>query len=134
MSNDEKELKKLIKKINKKMENPAIKKKVNDAISVIEQIFESEIDINIVYPLGVEDYKKVVESYDEKELLKVLPNTVISLGEFKTILDREADKNLKLTIDPIYLTNKGINEIYDVIITTLDDKIILVPKNKENGE
>jgi len=122
---------KMVERIQKKMEDPDVKKEVDDAVAKIEAIFGTQIDLSIVYRAGLEEYKETFDFYNESGYLdEPLPENVMTLGEFKGHLNNESDNNLKLTIDPLYLDKKGINEIYDLIITTLDDRIILVPKNR----
>jgi len=131
MNSREDEYMKLVKKINKKMENPVLRKQVDEAISKIETIFDTQIDISLVFRVGLEEYKEIFNEYNENgQLEDDLPDNVLTLGDLKKYLDNETDNNLKLTIDPLFLDKKGINEIYDLLITTLDDRIILVPKNK----
>lgn len=127
MSDDDK-LKELVEKLNKKLKDPEIKKEVTDAIEKIEEIFETEIDISIIFNETVNDYKELFSEYDLDDVPDL--DDVLTLGHLKTVLDEETDDELKIGIDPIYLKEKGINNISDLIITTFEDKIILVPKGK----
>ena len=53
------------------------------------------------------------------------PEYFSRLKDFISMLEDE-DGDLKLSFDPIYL-KKGINNINNMLITTIGDKIIIVP-------
>ena len=117
----------LVKGIDERMSDPKLKKKVNDAVRVIEEIFEAQIDISLVYTIGLEEYKDIYDNYDLDELKKKPKKEVMTVKEFISCFDGESE-DLKITMDGIYL-KKGLNDINNMYVTTLDDnKIIIAPK------
>ena len=126
MEKKDKKYEELVAAIDEKMADPLLKKKVEDAVATIEEIFEAQIDISLVYSIGLEEYKEVYEKYEEGELSKEPEKEVMNVKEFISCLEREPE-DYKIVMDGIYL-EKGLNEINNLYITTLDNKIIVVPK------
>ena len=124
-----------LKKIKEKLEKyPELNDEIESYMIRLSEIFEGEVDLNITYNFNVENYSKKFDEYNEDDLSKYASNTM-NLEDLLNILNTEKDTELKLAIDPIYL-NKGINDINDVLLTTYENKIIIVPvsKNKNNEE
>ena len=121
----DKELDKYLKRIQNKMEtNPQLKEEVEELVARLTDIFESEIDLSIKFDINVEDYKKEYVKYEDEEFT-VASEDVMRVEDLKSIIDDE-EQHLYLSIDPIYL-KKGINDVKDMLITTYENKIILVP-------
>jgi len=53
----------------------------------------------------------------------------MTLNNLKTMLNDE-EGDLYLSIDPLYIKD-GINDINDMLITTVKDRIILIPTIKK---
>ena len=113
-------------------ENPELSNKINLYKDELSKIFEIDVDITLIFDDDVESYKSVFDGYevnDEVEYDINTNNTTMVLSEFTNMLNDE-DKNLNLSFDPIYL-KKGINNIEDILITTYNDNIIIVPVRKK---
>jgi hypothetical protein len=72
---------------------------------------------------NIDEYHHQIE---ERESFYTDSSNKMELHELVNYLASE-DQTLHVHIDPIYLKD-GINEIKNVILTTLDDKVIIVPK------
>lgn len=119
------ELDKFLERIRLKMEdNPELKDEVEVLVTRLGDIFEAEIDLNIKFDPNVEDYKKEFIKYEDEEFIPANKGTMRVDDLSKLLEDEESD--LYLSIDPIYLKN-GINDINDMLVTTYENKIILVP-------
>ena len=124
---DNEELNNLLKKIEKKLENnPELREEIAFHIERMEEIFETNVEVYVVHSFGEDQYRDVFENYSDDDL----NYESMTLGVFIDILKQE-DKNLKVSIDPIYL-KKGINSIEGVLLTTLNDKLIIVPTSKKD--
>lgn len=123
----------IIKRIQNKLDkNPELQDEIEKHILAIQEIFEHPIEVNLIYG------DEIFDDYDEDgELFEDLENVDLSksmtINEFIDFLSKEKEGNLKIAIDPIYL-KKGINEITNVLITTYDDKAIIVPANRKEDE
>ncbi len=120
---EEDDIKKKFEEVNKKLNNPKISKKVDDYLKKISALVDCNVELNFSISPHGEDYSEIQDSEDY-----IIPEeTTMTLIEFiDHIVGKETDNDLKIYIDPIYL-KKGVNEIVDLLITTLDDRIILVP-------
>ena len=127
---DSEEYNKILKRIEKKLNrNPQLKRKLASHIESIEEILENKIDVTVVFDKGVDDYEDEFEKYqfnldDHYESME--------LGEFINFIGEE-DETYKVFIDPLYL-KKGINNITNVLVTTIDDAVIIVPKSDKKDE
>lgn len=115
----EEEKNKHLDKIKHKLKNKKIKNELENHMDKIQKIFECPISVSLVF--GGEDYSENVDERDEFLSSKKMP-----LEDFVNFLNTE-DKSLYVNIDPIYLKD-GVNEISNVLLTTLDDKLIIVPQ------
>ena len=125
-----KDVDKKLKEIERKLtENPELKDELKELVNRIEDIFDTAIEINIVSNQSVDEYLGLFNEYDEKDL----EYNAMNLGEFIDYL-KEEERHLDVSIDPLYLKD-GINEINNVILTTIDKKVIIVPMiNKKENE
>ena len=118
------ELDKFLTRIRDKMdENPELKEEVELIVTRLGDIFEADIDLNIRFDPNVEDYREEFIKYEDDDFILADDDTM-TVDDMITLLEDE--ENLYLSIDPIYLKN-GINDIKDMLITTYENKIILVP-------
>ena len=122
-----KDVDKKLKEIEEKLiKNPDLRVEIKELVNRIEEIFDTAVEINIVSNQSVDEYLGLFNEYDTNEL----DYHAMSLGDFIDYISKE-DKTLNLSIDPLYLKD-GINEINNVILTTIDDKVVIVPMiNKE---
>lgn len=105
--------------IKHKLKNATIKDKLEKHMDEIQKIFECPISVSLVF--GGDNYTGQVDERDEFLTSKKMP-----LSDFVSFLTDE-DQSLYVTIDPLYLKD-GINELSNVLVTTVDDKVIIVPK------
>lgn len=105
--------------IKNKLKNKKIKDKLEDHISKIQEIFECPIKISLMF--DDEDYSNDINDREEFESSKKL-----YLDEFMEFLESE-DKSLVVHIDPLYLKD-GINEISNILLTSIDEKLIIIPE------
>jgi hypothetical protein len=125
MDEYDKELNKYLKRIKNKFEdNPELKDEIEDLVYRLTEIFESEVDLSVKFDLNVEDYRKEYIKYEDEDL-ELTSDKVMKVSDLKSIIDEE-EQHLYLSVDPIYL-KQGINDIEDLIITTYENKLILVP-------
>jgi hypothetical protein len=124
MSDYDDELDKFLKRIQDKMnDNPELKDEVSDMVERLSEIFESEIDLSIKFDLNVEDYREEYVKYEDDDF-QIADEDTMTVKDLENILKDEED--LYLSIDPIYLKS-GINDIKDILVTTYENKIIIVP-------
>jgi hypothetical protein len=128
MSSSSEEYERIQKEIEEKLEaNPSLKDEIEAYVDRIEEILGYSVDLHVVYLEGVSDYIETLNEYDDIEISKAM-----TLRQFIDFLDEE-DENLEVNIDPIYL-KKGINSINNILLTTVGDKLIIVPKINEKDE
>lgn len=126
---NENHIEKKLKEIDKKLKNnPHLIEKINNHIFSIEEILGTNIQISVLFIDDFTDHFEEVKNtlFIENEIL----DDTITLNEFLNFFKGE-DGDSKVLFDPVYL-KKGLNEIKNVLVTTLDDKLIIVPKNKED--
>ena len=107
--------------IKHKLKNKSVKNNLEKHISAIQKIFECPISISLVFDNDDKYTNEVTER-------KVYGENKMYLEDFIKFLNSE-DKSLHVNIDPIYLKD-GINEIKNVLLTSMDDKLIIVPQIK----
>lgn len=131
----------VLKKIYERLSDKSVKKELYDSIKKIEDIYGYPIDIALIITdtnetFGVDTYNEDSYRYgqemDYDYMLKKPQDGTMKLSEFKQFLSEE-DPELKICIDPIYL-KQGINEIGNVLLTTYNNKVIIVPKPTETNE
>lgn len=111
--------------------NPDIKEKIQDHIDALEELFEADVDVNIVYNSNVNEYREIYDAYKGK-IVEPDDESIMILEDFLGMLNNE-EKHLKLSFDPLYL-KEGINNVNNMLITTYDDNIIIVPTIKKEEE
>lgn len=109
------------KKVKHKLKNKKIKDELEKHIMKIQNIFECDINISLVF--DKEDYPAKLH---EREMFNV--DNKMYLSDLIDTLNSE-DKSLVVNIDPIYL-KEGVNELKNVLLTSIDDKLIIVPEIK----
>ena len=129
----EEDFNKFIDRIKDKLDNnPELREEIESNVSRLSEIFETDVNINLEYYPNVENYKEIFKKYDvndiEKPIIQPDLESPMMLSDLKTMLDDEDD--LYLCIDPLYIKD-GINDINDMLITTVKDRIILVPTVKK---
>lgn len=115
--NSEERYKKRIGEVNKKLDNPKIKKKIENFLTKLTAELDCEVEILFnVYP-EIDEYADYMET-EEFNLPKDIPT--MNLRDFVDHINKE-DMNYNVYVDPIYL-KKGLNEINDLLTTTVDNK------------
>lgn len=112
--------------------NPELSDKIEEYKDKLSKIFETDIDITLNFSENIESYRNVLNDYDEDGLLDSNDEQSMVLSEFIEMLQTEKG-NLKLSFDPLHM-KKGINNINNMLITTYDDTIIIVPIRKKEEE
>lgn len=130
---NEEEFNKFLDRIRDKLvDNPELNDEIEDNIARLSEIFETDVNINLEYYPNVENYRETFKKYNVDDIDKssIQPDleSVMTLTDLKVMLDEE-EEELKLCIDPIYIKD-GINDINDMLVTTLNDRIILIPTVK----
>ena len=128
---DEERINQKMNEIDRKLKNnPKLIEVINNHIFSIEEILETNIQVNILF---FDDYNEHINEMNNSLFIEEKNyNDTITLEEFIGFFNDE-EKNMKVLFDPIYL-KKGLNEIKNLLITTVDDKIIIVPKTNKNEE
>ena len=130
---EEEDFNKFLDRIKNKLENnPDLREEIEQNVSRLSEIFETDVNINLEYYPNVENYKEIFKKYNveniEKPIIQPDLESPMTLTNFKTMLDDE-EEDLYLCIDPLYIKD-GINDINDMLITTVKDRIILIPTVK----
>lgn len=126
----EEEFQKIIKEIEDKLEkNPELKDEIQKNVENIEKILGYQIDVSVVYMQGLDEYDEIMQKTNIDLDIDEEP---MRLQDFIDFIGEE-DRELKVIIDPLYMKN-GLNKISNVITTTLDDYIVIVPKNDNKDE
>jgi len=121
MVNDD-DYKKRYEEVNKKLSDPTISSKIDKYLQKISKLVDCDVELNFTILPHLDDYAEMQES-DEF----VIPEyPTMKLGDFVNHLNKEQDGSFDVYVDPIYLKS-GVNEIVDMLITTLDKKVIIVP-------
>jgi hypothetical protein len=107
------------KMIKHKLKNKKIKDELEKYILKIQSIFECDINISLVF--NDNEYVSGISDRETFNTEKKMP-----LADLINTLNSE-DKSLYVNIDPIYLKD-GINEINNILLTSIDDKLIIIPK------
>ena len=131
---EEEDFNKFLDRIKNKLENnPDLREEIEQNVSRLSEIFETDVNINLEYYPNVENYKEIFKKYNveniEKPIIQPDLESPMTLTNFKTMLDDE-EEDLFLCIDPLYIKD-GINDINDMLITTVKDRIILIPTVKK---
>jgi len=131
--NDE-DFHKFIDRINDKLDNnPELREEIEQNVSRLSEIFETNVNIDLEYYPNAENYMDIFGEYDDEDFNGVIiqPDleSPMTLNNLKTMLNDE-EGDLYLSIDPLYIKD-GINDINDMLITTVKDRIILIPTIKK---
>lgn len=128
------ELNELMKKIKDKIDNsPELKAEIQSLVNRLQDIFEANVELNISYDLDIENYSEEFLKYDESDILEADERSMKVDDLIEMLNDENTDYDL--SIDPLYL-KKGLNNIKNMLVTTYENKLILVPiieKNEENN-
>lgn len=108
--------------VNKRLEDEAVTKKIDGYLAKISKLVGCEVELIFKVEPYLDDYLEMQDSDDF--YIPKLPT--LKLHEFVDHLQRERDGNLNVYIDPLHLS-KGVNEIKDVLITTQNSTLIIVP-------
>jgi hypothetical protein len=128
---DEDEFEKIIRDIKDRLDkNEKLKIEVQNNVANIERIIGYEVEVSVIFDKGASDYDEIMKEYEPLEINDI--DEKLKLGEFINFISEE-DLNNNLVIDPLYLKG-GLNLITNVLITTIDDCIVIVPKIKEKDE
>lgn len=127
--NQEERYRKRVEELNKKLQDVKIKKKIDNFLLKMTQELNCDVEILFnVYP-EVDEYGDYMDS-EEFEIPTEIPT--MKLKDFVNHINKE-DMNYNVFIDPIYL-KKGLNEINDVLTTTLDNNMIIVPISDKSNK
>jgi hypothetical protein len=125
------EFEKIMSEIEHKLKNnPKLKEEIQNSVANIEKILGYEVDVSVIYNRGVSDYEQELEGYNLDIDDDV--DEEIKLKDFIKFIEDE-DSDYKVMIDPLYM-KKGVNKITNVLVTTVDDYVIIVPKTSEENE
>jgi hypothetical protein len=125
------EFEKIMREIEQKLKNnPKLKEEIQNSVANIEKILGYEVDVSVIYNRGVSDYEQELEGYNLDIDDDV--DEEIKLKDFIKFIEDE-DSDYKVMIDPLYM-KKGVNKITNVLVTTVDDYVIIVPKTSEVNE
>ena len=125
------EFEKIMREIEQKLKNnPKLKEEIQNSVANIERILGYEVDVSVIYNRGVSDYEQELEGYNLDIDDDV--DEEIKLKDFIKFIEDE-DSDYKVMIDPLYM-KKGVNKITNVLVTTVDDYVIIVPKTSEENE
>lgn len=130
----------ILRKIFERLSNPEIKKELSDSIKKIEEIYGYPIDISLIIgesdPIEMDTFNEDSYDYmmrqDYKQLLEKPSDNTMTLEQLILFLTQE-EGDLKVSIDPLYL-KRGRNDIHNVLLTTFEDKVIIVPKPVKEDE
>ena len=130
MESSEEHYKDRMVEIQRRINEPKNKKKIDTFLEKMSVELGCEVELSFnAYP-EVDDYDEYMGTEDF-----IIPRETITmkLGEFIDHITKES-REYKMYIDPIYM-KQGVNEINDVLITTVKDSVIVVPitttKNKK---
>ncbi len=108
--------------IQAKLKEPKISKKIDKMLNELAKDLKCEVEFYFnAYP-EVEDYE---EHMDSEEFIEPRNVVAMTLKDFVEHIDKESG-DFKVLIDPMYLKS-GLNEINDVLTTTIKDNVIIVP-------
>jgi len=129
MANHEEQYSRKIQEIENGLQRPEIKKKIDKLINELNELFGCDFTLMYDFFPEAEEYGNLIDQ--NKINVPKRDVDTMTLGELISHISKE-DKNYRVFIDPIYL-KKGVNEINDVLTTTINNDVIVVPisHNKE---
>jgi hypothetical protein len=104
-----------------KLSDDKILAKIDGHLKKISKLVDCGVEINFIIMPHVENYEEIQER-DDYEIPEF---PTMKLKHFIEHLKKE-DGEMDVYVDPIYL-KKGVNAIVDVLITTTEEKMIIVP-------
>jgi len=119
---------KKMEEINKKMDDPKISDRIDELMSEVADLIGCDVELNFKILPFADEYTDEMEDEDW-EIPKFETITVEKFAE--TLLKDEENRQMDMYIDPIYL-KKGVNNIVNVLVTNVDDKLIVVPITTKN--
>jgi hypothetical protein len=119
---DDNDYKRRYEEVNKKISDPAISSKIDKYLQKIAKLVDCDVELNFTIVPHIDDYSE----FQESENFAIPEYSTMKLDDFINHLQKEHDKNFDVYFDPIYL-KAGVNEIVDVLMTTIDKKVIIVP-------
>lgn len=107
--------------MEKKLSDPKVSDKIDGYLRKISKLVDCAVEINFIIIPHVEKYEEVQDSED----YEIPEFPTMKLRDFISHLQKE-DGDMDVYVDPIYL-KKGVNQIIDILITTQENKMIVVP-------
>lgn len=120
MINDD-DYKKRFEEVNKRLADPKISDQIDKYLQKIAKLADCDVELNFTVIPHLDDYIEIQES-EEYEIPEF---PTMKLSDFLDHMNKEKF-DYDVFIDPLYL-KKGVNEIIDMLVTTVDRKIIIVP-------
>ena len=115
--------------MEKKLSDPKVSDKIDGYLRKISKLVDCAVEINFIIIPHVEKYEEIQGS-DDYEIPEF---PTMKLRDFIKHLQKE-DGDMDVYVDPIYL-KKGVNQIIDILITTDENKMIVVPiANKSKNQ
>lgn len=124
---DEEEYRKRLEEVYSRITDKKISKKIDTYLRKISELTDCNVELNFSIIPELDKYQEI----RDEDTYHIPEAPTMKLGTFVDHLNKEADGELGIYIDPIYLKS-GVNEIIDIIITTVDEKMILVPMSNKN--
>lgn len=120
MVNDD-DYRKRFEEVNKRLADPEISAKIDKYLQKIGKLADCDVELNFTVVPHLDDYMDVQESPE----FSIPEFPTMKLNDFLNHMNNEKS-DYDVFIDPIYL-KMGVNEIVDMLVTTVEKKIILVP-------
>lgn len=122
MLGDEEDYKRRFEELNKKLNDEKVSEAIDECLRKISEMTNCDVELKFNVLPFKEDYSERQESEDYK-----MPDyPTMQLSQLVTHLNDKHNQEFDVYIDPIYL-KEGVNEIVDVLMTTIDRKVIIVP-------
>lgn len=120
MVNDD-DYKKRFEEVNKRLADPEISAKIDKYLQKIAKLADCDVELNFTVIPHLDDYME----FQESDEFSIPEFPTMKLSDFLDHMNKE-NSDYDVFIDPLYL-KKGVNEIIDMLVTTVDKKIIIVP-------
>lgn len=120
-----------MKELNEKLDDPKIQKQIDSWIDKMSAKLGCSVEVMFNVHPEIDEYEEFMESGEFE-----IPRNVVTmkLKDVIEILSFE-DGEFKVFMDPIFL-KKGLNEINNMLTTTVNDNLIVIPvshlKKKED--
>lgn len=100
----------------------------------MERVADTFKNVNLIDEEEYDDEDEYMDDDDyDDEISQLKYNKNISVEEFMKELSSE-NKSYNICFDPVYLDNKGISKISKLLLTTIDNNVIIVPKGEKLWE